>query len=123
MVLDASGEIAAATSTGGKAMSVPDRVSDSATVAGTFASAFAGVSCTGIGEEIVDDGLAVRLETRVRDGMGVVEASEAALRGALAAEREYGWIGLDRSGAWAMYSTVGMACAVRSADRDEAYQP
>lgn len=122
-MLDASGEIAAATSTGGTAMSTPGRVSDSATVAGTFASAYAGVSCTGIGEEIVDDGLAVKIETRVRDGMGVVGSSEAALREALAAEREYGWIVLDRSGAWAMYSTVGMACAAMSADRDEVYQP
>ncbi|MCK7541479.1 MAG: isoaspartyl peptidase/L-asparaginase [Marinilabiliales bacterium] len=47
VVLDRSGNLAAATSTGGGKFNFPGRVSDSATVAGNYASGFAAVSCTG----------------------------------------------------------------------------
>ena len=53
MALDADGNLAVATSTGGKGFEIPCRVSDSATVAGNFANNFAGISCTGVGEDIV----------------------------------------------------------------------
>jgi L-asparaginase len=118
VVLDAEGRLAAATSTGGGRGNGPERVSDSATVAGTYASLFAAVGCTGIGEEIVDDGLAVRLETRVRDGLSMVKASELAYREALARRRRYGWIGVDRRGAWALCRTTeSMAAVAMSANR------
>src|SRR6185369_12145738 len=76
VVLDQDGKLAAGTSTGGSAMNRPERVSDSATVAGNYASQFAAISCTGIGEEIVSDGVAVRLETRIRDGSSLESACD-----------------------------------------------
>ena len=69
------GSIAAATSTGGKGFEIPGRVSDSATVAGNFANGYAGISCTGVGEDIVSAGLSVKIVTRVTDGMSLEEAS------------------------------------------------
>ncbi len=118
VVLDAAGRLAAATSTGGGHFNSPERVSDSATVAGNYASAHAAISCTGIGEQIVDDGLAVRIECRVRDGLSVVEASERTYREAMARQRQYGWIAIDRRGAWAMCRTTeAMASAAMSANR------
>lgn len=59
--LDREGRLAAATSTGGRGGEWPGRVSDSATVAGNYATEEAAVSCTGVGEDIVDEALAVRL--------------------------------------------------------------
>jgi L-asparaginase len=117
VVLDAQGRMAAATSTGGGRCNYPERVSDSATVAGNYASAHAAVSCAGIGEQIVDDGLAVRIECRVRDGLSVARASELAYREAVSRQREYGWIAVGH-GAWAMCrTTAAMACAAMSYDR------
>jgi L-asparaginase len=74
VALDKAGNIAAATSTGGKGFEIPGRVSDSATVAGNFANSHAGVSCTGVGEDIVSAGLSVKIVTRVSDGMTLAEA-------------------------------------------------
>jgi len=117
-VLDNQGRLAAATSTGGGRFNFPERISDSATVAGNYASGYAAISCTGIGEQIVDDGVAVRLETRVRDGRSIVDASEATYREAVDRNREYGWIAVDHSGAWSMcWTTETMLCAAMSADR------
>src|SRR5690606_36471374 len=74
VALDKDGNIAAATSTGGKGFEIPGRVSDSPTVAGNYANSFAGISCTGIGEDIVSGGLAVKIATRVTDGLSLKEA-------------------------------------------------
>ena len=76
VALDAHGNIAAATSTGGKGFEIPCRVSDSATVAGNYANRFAGVSCTGVGEDIVNVGLALKIVTRVSDGMPLQQATQ-----------------------------------------------
>jgi len=76
VALDKTGNISAATSTGGKGFEIPGRVSDSATTAGNFANQFAGVSCTGVGEDIVSAGLAVKIVTRVSDGMSLAAASQ-----------------------------------------------
>lgn len=76
VALDADGNIAAATSTGGKGFEIPCRVSDSATVAGNFANQFAGISCTGVGEDIVSGALAAKIVTRVTDGMNLSEACQ-----------------------------------------------
>ncbi len=74
VALDMDGNIAAATSTGGKGFEIPGRVSDSATVAGNYANSHAGISCTGVGEDIVSAGLAVKIVTRVSDGMSLEQA-------------------------------------------------
>lgn len=68
VALDADGNLAAATSTGGKGFEIPCRVSDSATVAGNFANSSAAISCTGVGEDIISAGLATKIVTRVTDG-------------------------------------------------------
>ena len=113
VVLDREGRLAAVTSTGGGRGNVPERMSDSATPAGNYASAFAAVSCTGIGEEIVDDGVAVRLETRVRDGASLRQASEQLRREARSLGHRYGWISIDRRGDWICCATTeAMPCGV-----------
>lgn len=74
VALDCEGNIAAGTSTGGKGFEIPCRVSDSATVAGNFANKYAGISCTGVGEDIVNAALAAKIVTRVSDGMPLSNA-------------------------------------------------
>lgn len=76
VALDANGNLAAATSTGGKGFEIPCRVSDSATVAGNFANEHAGLSCTGVGEDIVSTALAAKIVTRVTDGFTLKDASD-----------------------------------------------
>lgn len=74
VALDADGKIAVATSTGGKGFEMVGRISDSATVAGNYANAFCGVSCTGVGEDIVSNATATKIVTRVTDGMPIGDA-------------------------------------------------
>ncbi|MFV8367740.1 isoaspartyl peptidase/L-asparaginase [Flavobacterium sp. XS1P27] len=74
VALDTKGRIAVATSTGGKGFEIPGRISDSATVAGNYANAFCGVSLTGVGEDIVSNGTATKIVTRVTDGFTLPEA-------------------------------------------------
>jgi L-asparaginase len=76
VVLDRHGDLAAGTSTGGKGFEIPCRVSDSATVAGNFANSFAGISCTGVGEDIVNAALAAKIVTRVTDGFTLGNACD-----------------------------------------------
>jgi L-asparaginase len=76
VALDAEGNLAVATSTGGKGFEIPCRVSDSATVAGNFANNFAGISCTGVGEDIVSGALAAKIVTRVTDGFTLKAACD-----------------------------------------------
>jgi L-asparaginase len=106
VALDSSGRLAAATSTGGRGMERVGRVSDSCTVAGNFATSAAAVSCTGIGEHIVDGALAVRIVAALEAGAPMSEAAAAiALR-----MRDRGWqaglIALDGTGAWAAPHTT-----------------
>ena len=119
VVLDTAGKLAAATSTGGDVNNPPERMSDSATVAGNFASAFAAISCTGIGEQIVNDAVAARLETRVRDGRSASEASEMMHREAEAKSHSYGWIALDAKANWAVGNLCEeMAAVVMTGERE-----
>lgn len=98
VALDAQGNIAAATSTGGKGFEVPGRVSDSATVAGNYANAYAGVSCTGVGEDIVSAALASKIVTRVSDGFSLKEASEKSFNELKKNDGFAGIIGISASG-------------------------
>ena len=102
----AKGELWAGTSTGGRGFEFPGRVSDSGTVAGNYASRYAAVSATGIGEEIVDDALAARFETRIRDGMALVATNQKCLSEAESAGRRYGWIAVDGNEGWALAHTT-----------------
>ncbi|MBD3582869.1 isoaspartyl peptidase/L-asparaginase [Flavobacterium selenitireducens] len=74
VALDQHGRIAVATSTGGKGFEIPGRISDSATVAGNYASERCGVSCTGVGEDIVSGAVAAKIVTRVTDGFSLSDA-------------------------------------------------
>lgn len=103
---------------GGISGNIPERVSDFATVAGNYASKYAAVSCTGVGEHIVNDGVAVRIETRVRDGRSIIDASDIMYEEANT--RQYGWIGIDGKGNWAMYCTTEeMPCGAMSIDKEK----
>jgi L-asparaginase len=79
VALDLYGNLAAATSTGGKGFEMPGRVSDSATTAGNYANSFAAVSCTGVGEDIVSGSVASKIVTRVTDGLPISVATEKSL--------------------------------------------
>ena len=68
VALDKDGQLAVATSTGGKGFELVGRISDSATVAGNYANQFCGVSLTGVGEDIVSNATAAKIVTRVTDG-------------------------------------------------------
>ena len=74
VALDKNGKIAVATSTGGKGFEIVGRISDSATVAGNYANEICGVSCTGIGEDIVSGAVASKIVTRVTDGFSIKDA-------------------------------------------------
>lgn len=76
VALDNNGNLAAGTSTGGKGFEMPGRVSDSATVAGNYANEFAGISLTGVGEDIVSGAVAAKIATRVIDGFSLKDACE-----------------------------------------------
>jgi len=106
VVLDTCGRIAAATSTGGRGMEGIGRVSDSATVAGNFASAVAGVSCTGIGEDIVDGALAARLVSAADAGQPLNDAAQALRTKMLSRGWRAGLIALDKHGKWTTIQTT-----------------
>lgn len=101
--LDAAGNLAAATSTGGTGFETPGRVSDSATPAGNYADAFCAVSATGVGEDILREGLAVRIATRVEDGLDIGDAFRKTFEGCTARGRRLAAVGVDSRGqvAWA----------------------
>ena len=101
VVLDASGRLAAATSTGGRGGEEVGRVSDSCTVSGTFASEAAACSATGVGEEINEVGLCVRLVQGVELGGDVLESARR-LQARMAAQAcDAGFIAVDARGGWA----------------------
>jgi len=98
VALDAQGNLAAATSTGGKGFEIPGRVSDSATTAGNYANAFAGISCTGVGEDIVSGAVASNIVTRVTDGMPLAVATEKTLNELKPFDGFAGIIGISAAG-------------------------
>ncbi|MGJ3248401.1 MAG: isoaspartyl peptidase/L-asparaginase [Elainellaceae cyanobacterium] len=111
VVRDQWGHLSAGTSTGGKGFERIGRVSDSAMPAGNYATSFAGVSCTGIGEDIVDECLAARIVIRTTDGLPFYAAFERSFSEASAHHRDLGAIGIDRTGAiaWGKTSDVLLA--------------
>ncbi|MBU7584617.1 MAG: isoaspartyl peptidase/L-asparaginase [Nostoc sp. TH1S01] len=111
VALDAHGGLAAGTSTGGKGFERIGRVSDSAMPAGNYATGHAAVSCTGIGEDIIDECLAPRIVVRVTDGMTLKDAMQRSFAEAHEHQRDLGAIALDASGAiaWGKTSQVLLA--------------
>ena len=116
--LDKEGRIFAGTSTGGIGYEIPGRVSDCPTVAGTYASTKAGVSCTGIGEQITQQAAAARIITRVEDGMSLHDAVAKTMSESNNFNYLYGLISLNSEG----HVEVGKTAALNEvfyAFRDE----
>lgn len=111
VVRDTQGQLAAGTSTGGKGGERIGRVSDSAMPAGTYANDCAAISCTGIGEDIINECLAARIVLRVTDGMNLVQSFERSLAECAQRGRDLGAIGLDAQGtiAWGKTTEVILA--------------
>jgi len=111
VALDSQGCLAAGTSTGGKGFERIGRVSDSAMPAGNYATKTAAVSCTGIGEDIIDECLAARIVVRVTDGSSLGEAMDRSFKEASENRRDLGAIAIDATGAiaWGKTSQVLLA--------------
>ncbi len=111
VALDCNGKIAAGTSTGGKGLERIGRVSDSAMPAGNYADASAGVSCTGIGEDIMDECLAAKIVIRVTDGMSLGEAMQKSMIESRSRKRDLGAIAIAADGtiSWGKTSEVILA--------------
>ncbi len=98
VALDATGKIAAATSTGGKGFEMVGRISDSATAAGNYANAYCGISCTGVGEDIVSGAVATKIVTRVTDGFTIAKAFAKTFVELIPYDGFAGAIGIDAQG-------------------------
>ena len=112
--LDAKGNLAAGTSTGGLANKLFGRIGDSPIIgAGTYAdNATCAVSGTGLGEEFIRHAVAHDLSARMKyAGQTVQQAADKILRETLQ-PNQAGLIAVDRMGTIVMdYNTRGMACA------------
>ncbi len=108
VALDTHGCLVAGTSTGGKGFERIGRVSDCAMPAGNYATKKAAVSCTGIGEDIIDECLAARIVVRVTDGLSLVESMKRSFTEARENHRDFGAIAIDATGAiaWGKTSQV-----------------
>ena len=111
VALDSDGNLAAGTSTGGKGLEHIGRVSDSAMPAGNYATSKAGISCTGIGEDIIDECLAAKIVVRVTDGMTLASAFDKSFGEAKGNNRDFGAIGIDHTGAIAWGKTCEVILA------------
>ncbi len=111
VALDCHGKIAAGTSTGGKGLERIGRVSDSAMPAGNYATDVAGVSCTGIGEDILEECLAARIVIRVEDGMHIKEAMHKSMTECRDRHRDLAAIAISANGtiSWGKTSEVLLA--------------
>ncbi|MDJ0582235.1 isoaspartyl peptidase/L-asparaginase [Crocosphaera sp.] len=111
VALDSQGKIAAGTSTGGKGLERIGRVSDSAMPAGNYATADTGVSCTGVGEDIINECFAARVVIRVGDGLSLPDAMQKSMAESKKRDRDLGAIALDHNGviSWGKTSEVLLA--------------
>jgi len=96
--LDRFGNLASATSTGGRGFERPGRVSDSGMPVANYADERCAVSATGIGEEIIEEGLALKIATRVQDGRSLRRAFQKTFAEIRSRGRRIGAIGLDGKG-------------------------
>jgi len=119
VAVDGRGVIAAATSTGGVGMEIPGRVSDTPTVAGTYATAAAGVSLTGIGEHIVNLAAGARIGTRCLDGQPLAAAVARTLAEAGERQFEFGLIAVAADGTLVADQTADMQTLYAAAVGDE----
>jgi beta-aspartyl-peptidase (threonine type) len=107
VALDAQGNLAAGTSTGGTYAMLPGRIGDSPVIgAGTYAENSTGaVSCTGAGEYILRRALA-KETCMYMPGRTPGSAASRALKGLLAIGGQAGLIALDRTGRFTIAHTT-----------------
>ncbi len=80
VAIDKDGKLAAGTSTGGWATSLPGRVGDVPIIgAGTYANEYVGVSCTGHGEKILAVGLSRLISFYVEQNDSLKDAADKSL--------------------------------------------
>lgn len=80
VAIDKDGKIAAGTSTGGWATSLPGRVGDVPIIgAGTYANEYVGVSCTGHGEKILAIGLSRLISFYIEEHSSLTDAANKSL--------------------------------------------
>lgn len=104
--LDASGRLAAATSTGGRRGQLPGRVGDTPVIgAGTWADRRVAVSCTGDGESFIRAAAAHQLAVRIAAGEPLEPAAEATLADVGTVDGTGGVIAVDAHGAVALAFT------------------
>lgn len=112
VALDVSGNLAAATSTGGTTNKRPGRVGDTPVIgAGTYANnATCAVSCTGDGEYFIRANVAHEVSALMEhSGMSLADAAETALARAKKLGGEGGLIALDQHGNYALpFNSAGM---------------
>lgn len=112
VALDRNGDLAAATSTGGRNNKLPGRISDSALIgAGTYANnATAAISCTGEGEYFIRAAAARAVSALVElSGWSIDRAAEHVIGEVARLGGSGGLIALDRHGTIAMpFNTPGM---------------
>jgi beta-aspartyl-peptidase (threonine type) len=112
VALDSRGNLAAATSTGGKDNKLPGRVGDSPIIgAGTYANnATCAVSCTGDGEFFIRAAVAHQVSALMQlRGMSLADAAERALADAQKLGGTGGLIAVDKDGNVTLpFNTSGM---------------
>jgi beta-aspartyl-peptidase (threonine type) len=101
VALDASGELAAATSTGGVHEQLPGRIGDSPLIgAGTYADSTCAISATGHGESLIRRVAAHEVAALMgHGGLPLIDACESVVRGI---EADAGMIAVDAHGNVAM---------------------
>jgi L-asparaginase / beta-aspartyl-peptidase len=113
VALDAGGDLAAATSTGGVAGQLPGRIGDSPLIgAGTYADERLAISATGSGEAIIRAVAAHEVAARMRHaGLSLSDACESVIAGI---DGDAGLIAVDRDGNVAMpFNTTVMHRGLR----------
>jgi L-asparaginase len=121
VALDRKHHLAAATSTGGRGFEYPHRVSDTPTVAANFANRLGAVSATGVGEEIVEYAVAVRICAFLESSLSLKTATQRVFTQVTQNRAQFGSVALDRHGhvqavtttktlIWAQATPAGVTC-------------
>jgi L-asparaginase / beta-aspartyl-peptidase len=120
VALDRHGNLAAATSTGGRVNKAVGRVSDSSIVgAGTYASNDScAISCTGTGDEMLRVSMAFNVHARMKyKGLDLETAIKETLKEVEAINGSGGVIGIDKGGNVVMdFDTTGMYRGSQTSD-------
>ncbi|XP_057519727.1 isoaspartyl peptidase/L-asparaginase 1 [Amaranthus tricolor] len=118
VAVDADGNLAAATSTGGVVNKRIGRIGDSPIIgSGTYANTYCAVSCTGVGEDIIRGTIARDVAALMEyKGLSLKEATSYVIKNG-APEGTFGLVAVSATGEIAMpFNTTGMFRACASQD-------